>query len=593
MMPELYDITILWNANTEVDLDYYKVYYSAVSGGPYTLAGTTKSTAFIHKDIPEGTTLYYVISAVDKTGLEGLKSAQIVKTSPPDTTAPPAPTYLVARGTTDWSGVELFWNDAAMLDTKGYIIWRSFDGSNYDIIGTTTKPYYKDSNIPLHLDKTYGDTTVLYAVSAYDKYMNISASAGPTDPFSIPTLQNIKASIDYLSLNITWNQPRPEDDVFQVEVSYKKKTDVAWTIAEVVDWPTSKARIDGPLLEDTEYDVALKIYYGVINPITGVGIDNISITGDHRVDYPVWHCCVITGSGSQNGPYMVSLVGYNGTATTIKFTTNLPAYIAPPGFAQSKNWGFQANWLRVVMPNYDADVTPPTTPDAATARADPDNDRVYVTWRRVTIDDDFLYYKVEVSTGPSYVIVGKTNDENFILNNAHSFVASDSLVHFRITAVDRAGNNSTGITTTCPWYDAQINDGTGAYLPSGLKYVQPKPGTGVGNGNYDINMMRYYLIWKDKSRAAKYFDRYVVLFTYAAKAAATPRNLFTSWTRDMILKEINASNQVTLDMIQASWVVPSVNSLYFGLAVVDKFGNYYLASNTDAFIEVITRDATT
>ena len=53
-------IDINWNDNTEEDLGSYKVYYSSVSGGPYTLLkdGLTVS-AYSDVDLNPGTTRYY------------------------------------------------------------------------------------------------------------------------------------------------------------------------------------------------------------------------------------------------------------------------------------------------------------------------------------------------------------------------------------------------------------------------------------------------------------------------------------------------------------------------------------------------------
>jgi thermitase len=65
-----------WNANTEPDLKNYGVYRSTVSGGPYTLIASPTANSYSDTGLAAATTYYYVVSAVDTTGNEGLKSEQ-------------------------------------------------------------------------------------------------------------------------------------------------------------------------------------------------------------------------------------------------------------------------------------------------------------------------------------------------------------------------------------------------------------------------------------------------------------------------------------------------------------------------------------
>ena len=509
-----YDITVIWDPNTEPDFDFYRIYRGLVSGGPYELIGQTKSNAFIDKDIPEGNTLYYVLRAIDKQGNQSGYSSEIIKTSPPDVTPPAAPTNLRARGLDDWSGVELFWYGSGIQDVKGYIIYRTYDGLSYDIIATTTKPYYKDTNIPLGIDPTYACTFVAYYVASYDKYFNQSVALGPTGTFIIPLLQKPRASIDYLSLNIIWAEPRPEDGVTSVTVWYKKKTDVAWVNAGTADYPTSKFRIDGPLLENTEYDVALTV-----------------------------------------------------NATIYK----------------------QVNWLRVVMPLYESDTIPPTSPDLFIARADPDNDRVFLTWRRLAIDDDFLHYQIYVAlSGQPIKIVGKTSDNNFTLNNAHAYVGDSSLIHFQIKAVDRARNlSSATITTTVPWYDVLFSGGN-EYLPGWITPSQQK----IKGNNYYASNISVSLTWNDNARESPGFKSYVLLNRVAAKSQV-PRNMFSAWTRDMIIKETASSNQLTLYINQPPYAAGAyTDSNYFMIGVLDKYGYIHFSTLGTVAIEVPPIDTT-
>jgi thermitase len=69
-------LDLSWNANTEPDLKNYRVYRSTVSGGPYTLVASPAVNSYSDTGLAAATTYYYVVSAVDTSGNEGLKSAE-------------------------------------------------------------------------------------------------------------------------------------------------------------------------------------------------------------------------------------------------------------------------------------------------------------------------------------------------------------------------------------------------------------------------------------------------------------------------------------------------------------------------------------
>jgi acid phosphatase type 7 len=86
-------VSLAWNASAGAST--YNVKRSASSGGPYsTIATDVASTSFVDMTVINGTTYYYVVSAVNAAG-EGANSSEASAT-PQAPTAPAAPTNLTA-----------------------------------------------------------------------------------------------------------------------------------------------------------------------------------------------------------------------------------------------------------------------------------------------------------------------------------------------------------------------------------------------------------------------------------------------------------------------------------------------------------------
>jgi fibronectin type 3 domain-containing protein len=68
-----------WNANTEPDLAGYNVYRSGTAGGPYTKINPTLLTQNSYQDtgLTNGTTYYYVVTAVDTSDNESEYSEEV------------------------------------------------------------------------------------------------------------------------------------------------------------------------------------------------------------------------------------------------------------------------------------------------------------------------------------------------------------------------------------------------------------------------------------------------------------------------------------------------------------------------------------
>lgn len=74
-----HSVTLNWAASASPTVTGYKVYRSLISGGPYTLLTTSlvNATSYTDGTVLGGLTYYYVVTAVDSSGLESGYSPQV------------------------------------------------------------------------------------------------------------------------------------------------------------------------------------------------------------------------------------------------------------------------------------------------------------------------------------------------------------------------------------------------------------------------------------------------------------------------------------------------------------------------------------
>ena len=133
----------------------YKVMRSTTSGGPYdTIQSGLTTTGYLDTGVTNGTTYYYVVTAVNDGG-ESPKSSEVAAT--PYLAPPPAPTNLTA--TADHEQVTLSWSES--LDAVSYNVKRATSpGGPYMEIQTgLTGLSYTDTGLK-------NGTTYYYVVSA-------------------------------------------------------------------------------------------------------------------------------------------------------------------------------------------------------------------------------------------------------------------------------------------------------------------------------------------------------------------------------------------------------------------------------------------
>lgn len=75
-------ITLVWVPNEESDLAGYNVWYSDTERGGYELIASTSAAQYVDRDVENGRTYYYAVSAFDFDGNESALSPEIVHDTP-------------------------------------------------------------------------------------------------------------------------------------------------------------------------------------------------------------------------------------------------------------------------------------------------------------------------------------------------------------------------------------------------------------------------------------------------------------------------------------------------------------------------------
>ncbi len=174
--------TVTWTAATDSDVTGYNVYGAA--GDTVTVSAATKLTAtpqaettYVHTGLTNGAKVSYVVTAVDAAGNESPAST-VVDATPADSTAPAAPTNLLA--VPGDATVSLRWTPPTDSDVTAYRIYRS-ESSPVAL----TNPIEAGDVLEYTDSPVLNDTDYFYVVTAVDGNGNESEpseekSATPT-----------------------------------------------------------------------------------------------------------------------------------------------------------------------------------------------------------------------------------------------------------------------------------------------------------------------------------------------------------------------------------------------------------------------------
>jgi fibronectin type 3 domain-containing protein len=126
-------VALAWNASSGATS--YNVKRATVSGGPYAIVASPTSTSYTDSGLTNGTTYYYVVSAVN-TGGESAASSQVSAT--PQATAPLPPTGLTASPTAKPRQLMLRWTQSTTPGITKNSIYRRTSGGSYASTPTAT-----------------------------------------------------------------------------------------------------------------------------------------------------------------------------------------------------------------------------------------------------------------------------------------------------------------------------------------------------------------------------------------------------------------------------------------------------------------------
>jgi O-glycosyl hydrolase/regulation of enolase protein 1 (concanavalin A-like superfamily) len=179
------EVALTWNAS--IGATSYNVKRSTTSGSGYATIASPTSASYTDSTAVNGTTYYYVVSAVNGSG-ESANSSQVSAT--PGPVAPPVPTGLGALAGNNQ--VALTWNSS--IGATSYNVGRSTtSGSGYATIASPTTANYTDTT-------AVNGTTYYYVVSAVN---GNGQSANSSEVAATPSA----ASTNQLLLNPGFEQP--------------------------------------------------------------------------------------------------------------------------------------------------------------------------------------------------------------------------------------------------------------------------------------------------------------------------------------------------------------------------------------------------
>src|SRR5262249_15744082 len=116
--------------------------------GPYTTVASPTTNSYTDTGLTNGTTYYYVVTAVNGAGESGNSNEANATPAAADTTPPTTPTGLTATSGPNLRPIPLNWTASSDPDRPNisYEVWRSNQqNGSYSLVATVTSTTYTDT----------------------------------------------------------------------------------------------------------------------------------------------------------------------------------------------------------------------------------------------------------------------------------------------------------------------------------------------------------------------------------------------------------------------------------------------------------------
>ena len=155
-------ITLDWRANPESDIFGYAVYMSRNSSGPFVRrAWLLSDSEYADTGRTDGSSYYYVVTAINSWGLESPKSA-VVRVPSQDFTPPAPPADLRVASFNRSAGIaQLAWTANTEADLSGYRVYRQDgDGPRAPVTALLFGSEFEDHTLPEAGEFAYSATAI-------------------------------------------------------------------------------------------------------------------------------------------------------------------------------------------------------------------------------------------------------------------------------------------------------------------------------------------------------------------------------------------------------------------------------------------------
>jgi uncharacterized protein len=258
-------VTIKWNANTEKDLQGYRIFKTNVKGHELI---PVKDSLYDTNEASDTTTikslnskLYYTIKAVDIRYNQS-DYAPLIEVTKPDV-VPPSQPLLADYEVTD-DGIKLTWNNSPDEDVVMHNLYRKTIGNAAD---WALLQSFRDKKIQQYTDKTCeANKMYSYTIIALDSSKLESLPAVPiTIEFAEKRIKNAiklldgEVDRDNRQITLTWKLLPDIKNIKQFEL-YRGEDKVGMSLYKIIE-KEAVTFLDKDLLVNTKYKYAIRVVF--------------------------------------------------------------------------------------------------------------------------------------------------------------------------------------------------------------------------------------------------------------------------------------------------------------------------------------------